>query len=168
MKDRRNGRYSLRVIEMVKPQMFTQVKLVTMSERVKPARAWQRVKPSRRTRIQRNQACGWATKHTTSTIPTARCGPACRVVWEGGVSHNDSPPIPIPAVMELDDPAALLARRGAASERDTGKLIPRLRSTRLAQIPKVFFLAGKLRESAVVGRREAIESQQNGGGKTCP
>ena len=44
--------YSLRIIEMVKPQIFTHVKLVTISARLKRARAWQRVKQSRRNRIQ--------------------------------------------------------------------------------------------------------------------
>ena len=63
--------------------MFTRVKLVTKPTRVKPEAVWQRVNRLRRTRIRQNQACEGAALHATSTIPTARCGPACRVVWEG-------------------------------------------------------------------------------------
>ena len=37
----------------------------------------------RRVDSKRYQAACAATRTATSTIPTARCGPACRVVWEG-------------------------------------------------------------------------------------
>ena len=49
-KGRRSGRNSYRVIENGEPQMFTNVKLATKLERVKPAMAWQRDNQSCRTR----------------------------------------------------------------------------------------------------------------------
>ena len=63
--------------------MFTNVKLATMPVRVKSELAWQRGNQLRRAASQRDQAACEATHATTSTTPTARCGPACRVVWEG-------------------------------------------------------------------------------------
>ena len=63
--------------------MFTNVKLAKMPARVKPELAWQRGNQLRRDDSQRARAACEATRATTSTIPTARCGPARRVVWEG-------------------------------------------------------------------------------------
>ena len=63
--------------------MFTKVKLATIPARVKPESVWQRDNQLRRVDSQRDQAAREATRATTSTTPTARCGPACRVVWEG-------------------------------------------------------------------------------------
>jgi hypothetical protein len=63
--------------------MFTKVKLARTPARVKPELVWQRGNQLRRVDSQRAQAAHGATCATTSTIPTARCGPACRVVWEG-------------------------------------------------------------------------------------
>ena len=65
------------------PQMFTDVKLATMSARVKPEPVWQRGNQLRRVDSKRIQAMYEATRPSTSTTSTARCGPACRVVWEG-------------------------------------------------------------------------------------
>ena len=64
-------------------QMFTNVKLARTPARVKPELAWQRGNQLRRVGSQRTRATHRATCAATSTIPTARCGPACRVVWEG-------------------------------------------------------------------------------------
>jgi hypothetical protein len=63
--------------------MFTDVKLARRPVRVKPEWVWQRGNQLRRVDSQRAWAAYEATRATTSTIPTARCGPACRVVWEG-------------------------------------------------------------------------------------
>eukprot|EP01038_Epipyxis_sp_PR26KG_P018709 gene18709-26461_t len=50
----------------------------------------------RRTGTRQTWAVGWVvTGPTTSTIATARCGPACRVVWEGW--SQLAPPYPDPA-----------------------------------------------------------------------
>ncbi len=63
--------------------MFTNVKLAKMPARVKPEWVWQRGNQLRRADSQRDQAACEATRAATSTTSTARCGPACRVVWEG-------------------------------------------------------------------------------------
>ena len=63
--------------------MFTKVKLANPPATVQPERVWQRGNQLRRADSQRDQAACEATHAATSTIPTARCGPACRVVWEG-------------------------------------------------------------------------------------
>jgi hypothetical protein len=64
--------------------MFAQAKLADTTNRVKPDESRQRETnvaelPSRNLghRVGRN------TSPMTSTTPTARCGPACRVVWQG-------------------------------------------------------------------------------------
>ena len=75
--------------------MFTKVKLAKTPARVKPESAWQRGNQLRRVESQRGQAAHEATRAATSTIPTARCGPACRVVWKG-TDQRWSAPIPIP------------------------------------------------------------------------
>ena len=82
-KDRRSGRSSPAALGVGATQMFTNVKLATMPVRVKPESAWQRGNQLRRAASQRDQAACEATHATTSTTPTVRCGPACRVVWEG-------------------------------------------------------------------------------------
>ena len=67
-------------------QMFAEAKLAGMAGRVKPDRSRQRETESggSETRNLRRRA-GIYSSAPTSTIPTARCGPACRVVWEGSV-----------------------------------------------------------------------------------
>ena len=74
--------------------MFTNVKLAKVPARVKPKLVWQRGNQLRRVDSQRAQAACESTRAATSTIPTARCGPACRVVWEGS-GQQWSAPIPI-------------------------------------------------------------------------
>ena len=63
--------------------MFTNVKLAMTPATVKPESVWQRGNQRRRVDSQRDQATHGVTHAATSTAPTARCGPACRVVWEG-------------------------------------------------------------------------------------
>ena len=63
--------------------MFTKVKLAKTPARVKPESVWQRGNQLRRVGSQQDQAACEVTRAATSTTPTARCGPACRVVWEG-------------------------------------------------------------------------------------
>ena len=50
-------------------------------------------KPMRADRAQAASggASGFTQRASTSTIPTARCGPACRVVWEGLGQRSDRP-----------------------------------------------------------------------------
>ena len=83
MKGRRSGRRSPAALGVGATQMFTQVKLATIPARVKPKRVWQRGNQLRRVDSQRGQAPCHAIEAATSTTSTARCGPACRVVWEG-------------------------------------------------------------------------------------
>jgi len=84
VKGRRNRRRSPLVIETGLSQMFAIAKLVDIVDVVKPLMLRQRetifAEP-----IVRDFRCwgGINTTLVTSTIPTARCGPACRVVWEG-------------------------------------------------------------------------------------
>jgi hypothetical protein len=63
--------------------MFTQVKLAIVPASVKRKQVWQRGNQLRRADSPRGQAPCYATEAATSTTSTARCGPACRVVWEG-------------------------------------------------------------------------------------
>jgi hypothetical protein len=65
-------------------QMFALAKLATHASRVQPDGSWQRETESGGPDI--NDPRRRAAIHSsapTSTVPTARCGPACRVVWEG-------------------------------------------------------------------------------------
>ena len=83
-KGRRSGRVAAVCIEFGMSQMFAQAKLAGLVDRVKPDRPRQRETeiadpPQRRLRRQ----VGCVTNLMTSTTPTARCGPACQVVWEG-------------------------------------------------------------------------------------
>ena len=73
-------------------QMFAPAKLADTVKRVKPKTLRQgETKPGElKTSIFRRHA-GTVSCESTSTIPTARCGPACRVVWEGSVRFPDRP-----------------------------------------------------------------------------
>ena len=64
-------------------QMFTKVKLAKMLARVKPRLVLAVSNRPRRASIKPSQESCEAIRTTTSTFPTARCGPACRVVREG-------------------------------------------------------------------------------------
>ena len=64
-------------------QMFTNVKLASILDRVKPELELAVSNPMWRADSQQAQAMCDAVCPSTSTIPTARCGPARRVVWEG-------------------------------------------------------------------------------------
>ena len=65
-------------------QMFAIAKLADTVNRVKPDALWQRETKADglETSTFRRRA-GTYSCPSTSTISTARCGPACRVVWEG-------------------------------------------------------------------------------------
>ena len=72
------------VIRIGMSQMFAQAKLADTAERVKPDQPRQReINRAEPTLRNFRRQAGCYTTLTTSTIPTARCGPACRVVWEG-------------------------------------------------------------------------------------
>ena len=65
-------------------QMFAQAKLADMVNRVKPDGPRQRETGVAESTLRNlGHRAGCNTNLMTSTIPTARCGPACRVVWEG-------------------------------------------------------------------------------------
>jgi hypothetical protein len=74
------------------PQMFAIAKLANRMNRVKPEALRQRgtksggLETSNFRRRAEVHLCD-----STSTISTARCGPACRVVWEGSVRFTDRP-----------------------------------------------------------------------------
>ena len=83
-KGRRDRRGSPLVLGFGRSQMYTVVKLASMAGRVKPEGCWQRETKSGGSEISNLRRCtGICSSALTSTIPTARCGPACRVVWEG-------------------------------------------------------------------------------------
>jgi hypothetical protein len=64
--------------------MFALAKLAVKADRVKPEGLWQRETKSGGSVISDPGWCvGIHSSAPTSTVPTARCGPACRVVWEG-------------------------------------------------------------------------------------
>ncbi len=72
------------IIEFGMSQMFVKAKLADLVDRVKPDRPRQRetgVAELLQRSLRRRVGC--ITSLTTSTTSTARCGPACRVVWEG-------------------------------------------------------------------------------------
>jgi hypothetical protein len=83
-KGRRNGRGGPLVLGFGLSQMFASAKLANQPGWVKPEWFWQRETESggSATRHPRRRA-GTHSCALTSTVPTARCGPACRVVWEG-------------------------------------------------------------------------------------
>ena len=65
-------------------QMFAQAKLADKVTRVKPNALRQRETKSGGSQTSNfRRRAGVAFCTLTSTISTARCGPACRVVWEG-------------------------------------------------------------------------------------
>jgi hypothetical protein len=67
-------------------QMFAPAKLADTVNRVKPETLRQRETKSGGSETSNFRRCaGIHSCIPTSTIPTARCGPACRVVWEGSV-----------------------------------------------------------------------------------
>jgi len=67
-------------------QMFARAKLVDTVTRVKPEALRQRETKSGGPETSIFRRCaGIHSCNLTSTISTARCGPACRVVWEGSV-----------------------------------------------------------------------------------
>ena len=83
-KGRRNRRVSHLVLGFGMSQMFAEAKLARRVCRVKPEGSWQReteLGGSETSNLRRR--AGICSSAPTSTIPTARCGPACRVVWEG-------------------------------------------------------------------------------------
>ena len=64
--------------------MFASAKLAVSLVRVKPELALAARNQCGRTEHKQARAVRRGTQRaSTSTIPTARCGPACRVVWEG-------------------------------------------------------------------------------------
>ncbi len=64
--------------------MFANAKLASMLSRVKLLGAVAVRNQLGRAGDQQPRAmCRAYSSTSTSTIPTARCGPACRVVWEG-------------------------------------------------------------------------------------
>ena len=65
-------------------QMFALAKLADRVDRVKPGAPRQRETKSGGLETSNFRRCaGIHSCNPTSTISTARCGPACRVVWEG-------------------------------------------------------------------------------------
>ena len=67
-------------------QMFAQAKLADLENRVKPDEPRQRGTGVAESTLRNlGRRAGWNTNSMTSTTSTARCGPACRVVWEGSV-----------------------------------------------------------------------------------
>ena len=75
--------------------MFAQAKLADLENRVKPDEPRQReTGVAESTSRYLGHRAGRITNPMTSTTSTARCGPACRVVWEGSASLLAAP-IPI-------------------------------------------------------------------------
>ena len=67
-------------------QMIAIAKLADTVNRVKPDALWQRETKSGGLETSNfRRRAGTYSCPSTSTISTARCGPACRVVWEGSV-----------------------------------------------------------------------------------
>ena len=72
--------------------MFAVAKLASMAGRVKPEGSWQRETEAGGSEISNLRRCiGICSSALTSTVPTARCGPACRVVWEGSARSSGRP-----------------------------------------------------------------------------
>ena len=83
-KGRRSRRGSALIIDNGLSQMFAQAKLADLENRVKPDEPRQRgtgVAESASRNL--GHRVGSNASPVTSTTSTARCGPACRVVWEG-------------------------------------------------------------------------------------
>lgn len=84
MKGRGNRRGSLPIIRDGASQMFASAKLASMANGVKPDQSWQRENQLCRIGDRQPQAIEPAAAQARHlTTPTARCGPACRVVWQG-------------------------------------------------------------------------------------
>ena len=83
-KGRRSRRGSALIIDNGMSQMFAEAKLADQADRVKPDRPRQReTRVAESTLRNLGHRVGSNTSLMTSTTSTARCGPACRVVWEG-------------------------------------------------------------------------------------
>ena len=83
-KGRRSRRGSALIIDNGMSQMFAQAKLADLVNRVKPDEPRQRGTDVAESALRNlGHRVGCNTNPMTSTTPTARCGPACRVVWEG-------------------------------------------------------------------------------------
>ena len=73
-------------------QMFAIAKLANRMNRVKPEALRQRGTKSGGLETSNFRwRAGVHSCDSTSTISTARCGPACRVVWEGSVRKSGCP-----------------------------------------------------------------------------
>lgn len=67
-------------------QMVASANLANMVPRVKPDALRQRETKAGGLQLSNfRRSAGSSSCTLTSTTPTARCGPACRVVWEGTV-----------------------------------------------------------------------------------
>jgi hypothetical protein len=74
------------ILDNGRSQMFAIAKLAESVPRVKPDALRQReTKPGGLQLSNFRRGAGTYSCVPTSTTPTARCGPACRVVWEGTV-----------------------------------------------------------------------------------
>jgi hypothetical protein len=91
-KGRRNRRRRPVIIGNGLSQMFAVAKLADMVNRVKPEGPRQRETRPAGLQISGFRMCEGQPCAQPSTIPTARCGPACRVVWEG--RSRKAPPYP--------------------------------------------------------------------------
>ena len=84
VKGQRSRTGSALIIDTGASQMFAQAKLADTVDRVKPDRPRQRETSVAESTSRDLRRQGEAHSNlVTSTAPTARCGPACRVVWEG-------------------------------------------------------------------------------------
>ena len=91
-KGQRNRRRRPLILGDELSQMFASAKLVNTVTRVKPEALWQReIKSGGLETSNFRRRAGIHSCNSTSTIPTARCGPACRVVWEGSVRYSGRP-----------------------------------------------------------------------------
>ena len=85
-KGQRNRRAGPSILGMGGTQMFALAKLVRKPGRVKPTSVLAARNHSGRIENKQARVVRRALRDAlTSTIPTARCGPACRVGWEGSV-----------------------------------------------------------------------------------
>jgi hypothetical protein len=80
------------VIDRGLSQIFAKAKLADKVDRVKPDKPRQRENDIAESTLRHlGHRVGIATYPVTSTSPTARCGPACRVAWEGFGQISDRP-----------------------------------------------------------------------------
>ena len=88
-------RESTSIIDYGLSQMFAHAKLADLENRVKPDEPRQReTGVAESTSRNLGHRSGRITNPLKSTTSNARCGPACRVVWEGSASLLAAP-IPI-------------------------------------------------------------------------